>query len=101
MGSCHQGLGDRAGAASRFVEATRADASDERSVRHLEDLVKAHPEILTEVPGVANDLESCREAVEVAKSLQPDFAANWLELRRKQKPADKKAVQPDEGTASE
>jgi hypothetical protein len=52
------------------------DASDARSLAHLEDLVEAHPALLVDVPGLADALEACRKAVELATAQQPDFDAH-------------------------
>jgi len=60
-------------------------ASDARPLRHLEDLVQAHPEIHLEVPKLAGQINVRRGAVETARSRQPDFESWWREAREKRK----------------
>lgn len=67
LGLSLQGLGDHAGAAACFITATRVNPHDGRSLRHLEELVAAHPELLTDVPTLAADVEWCRKAVAEAE----------------------------------
>jgi len=81
LGLCHVGLGDFAFASRCFVEATQVNASDGRSVKHLEDLVLAHPELLVDEKDMAEELEACRKAVEVARAQQPDWQAEWKKRR--------------------
>ena len=86
LGLAHEHLGAYPLAARCFVEATQANASDPRSMRHLESLIAAHPEILADVPGLAETLAECRRAVEFATAQQPDARAHWQSLRDKRKP---------------
>jgi tetratricopeptide (TPR) repeat protein len=79
-----QALGDVERAAELFVAATQADASDARSLAHLEALVEAYPPLLVDVPSLADALEACRQAVELAKEQQPDYDAHWAKVRRAQ-----------------
>jgi tetratricopeptide (TPR) repeat protein len=81
LGLAHRLLGDFARAAECFVVATQVNAADPRSVRHLEELVEAHPGLLAEVPDLRERVAACRSAVERAASEQPDFAAHWKKLR--------------------
>jgi tetratricopeptide (TPR) repeat protein len=76
-----QALGQLEEAAEMFIAATQADASDERSLRHLEELLEEHPSLL---PDFQDRLELCRQVVEMAWSEQPDFDAHWEKLRRRQ-----------------
>jgi tetratricopeptide (TPR) repeat protein len=82
----HEALGDVERAAELFVAATQADASDARSLAHLEDLVEAHPALLVDAPTLSDALEACRKVVELAKAQQPDFDAHWDKVRRAQGP---------------
>jgi tetratricopeptide (TPR) repeat protein len=82
----HEALGDVERAAELFVAATQADASDARSLAHLEALVEAHPALLVDLPTLSDALEACRKAVGVAKEQQPDFDAHWDKVRRAQEP---------------
>jgi tetratricopeptide (TPR) repeat protein len=79
-----QALGEIDRAAELFVAATQADASDSRSLAHLEALVEAHPALLVDVPSLADALKACRKVVEVAREQQPDFDAHWAKVRKAQ-----------------
>ncbi|MFT5290610.1 MAG: tetratricopeptide (TPR) repeat protein [Planctomycetota bacterium] len=79
-----QALGDVERAAELFIAATQADASDARSLAHLEALVEAHPALLVDVPSLTDALEACRKVVEVAREQQPDFDAHWDKVRKAQ-----------------
>jgi tetratricopeptide (TPR) repeat protein len=83
LGLCYQGQERFAEAADMFVAATRANAADARSLAHLEDLVEARPELLESVPGMSENLESCRAAVKKARAMAPDFESYWKALREK------------------
>lgn len=67
LGLSYQGLGRYAEAAECFIEATRVNASDGRSLNHLEDLLREHPELLTNRESLQTELDACREAVDAAK----------------------------------
>jgi tetratricopeptide (TPR) repeat protein len=56
-----QGQGEYAEAARCFITATQANASDERSVKHLEKLIQQHPELQFEFGPL---LQKCKVAVE-------------------------------------
>jgi tetratricopeptide (TPR) repeat protein len=79
-----QALGDVERAAELFIAATKADASDARSLAHLEVLVESHPALLVDVPSLSDALEACRKAVELAKAQRPDFDAHWDKVRKAQ-----------------
>jgi tetratricopeptide (TPR) repeat protein len=80
----YQALSDVERAAELFIAATQADASDARSLAHLESLVAAHPALFVDVPSLADSLEGCRRAVELATAQQPDFDAHWAATRKTQ-----------------
>jgi tetratricopeptide (TPR) repeat protein len=63
LGIALAGLGRYTEAARSFVTATQVDATDGRSLKHLEDLVSRHPELQSQF---ARELELCRKAVQVA-----------------------------------
>ena len=73
-------------AAGCFIKATEANASDPRSLRHLETLIAAHREVLADVPGLAETLTECRRAVAFATAQQPDARAHWQRLRDHRNP---------------
>ena len=49
--------------------AVRAEARDPRALKHLEDLVAAHPEIVEEIPDLLEQVEACRTAVTAVRGL--------------------------------
>lgn len=83
LGLALAGRGERAAAAESFVQATQANASDGRSLNHLEELVAAYPELLVMVPDLPQKLAACRRAVHEAAAAQPDFRVHWEKLRLK------------------
>ena len=85
LGLAMEAKGQFTDAAELFVAATQVDASDARSLAHLETLVSANPELEMEVPDLPARLKACREAVKVARADQPDLAALWARDRKKQK----------------
>jgi Flp pilus assembly protein TadD len=85
LGLAMEAMGQFEDAAELFVAATQVDASDARSLAHLETLVSAHPELKVELADLPDRLEACREAVKVARAYQPDLAALWARDRNKQK----------------
>jgi tetratricopeptide (TPR) repeat protein len=86
LGLAHDHLGTYALAVRCFVKATQANASDPRSMKHLETIIAAHPEVLADVPGLAETLTECCRAVGVAAGQQPDARAHWQRLRDKRNP---------------
>jgi tetratricopeptide (TPR) repeat protein len=86
LGLAHERLGSYAMAVMCFVRATQANASDPRSLRHMDDLIAAHPEVLVDVPGLGETLTECRSAVAFATAQQPDERAHWQRLRAKRNP---------------
>lgn len=85
-GLCCLGMGRLALAARLFVKATRVEASDSRSFKNLEELVRQHPELLSAVAGLQDDLDACRTAVHAAQSAQPDMEAIWRRQRAARQP---------------
>jgi len=85
LGLVFEAKGNFEEAAELFVAATRADASDSRSVAHLENLISSHPELEIDLPDLPTRLEACREAVKIARAQQPDLRAIWAKDRQRQK----------------
>ena len=85
-GLCCLGLGRLALAARLFVKATRVEASDARAFKHLEELLRQYPELLSAVTGLPDDLEACRTAVQAAQRAQPDMEAIWRRQRAARQP---------------
>jgi tetratricopeptide (TPR) repeat protein len=69
----HQGAGNLRGAAELYIAATRSNAADPRSLHHLETLIEANPDLLVDVPGLQQDLEGCRYAVEEVRRQMPSL----------------------------
>ncbi len=67
LGIAYQAKSAFAEAAQCFVAATRANATDPRSLAHLEHLLSLHPQLQTEIPDLPRRLEACRNAVEAAQ----------------------------------
>jgi Flp pilus assembly protein TadD len=63
-----------AAAAQSFIDAVKADASDPRAARHLEDLVAEHrAEVEAEIPDLDDQLREVRRACEVASRVNEAF----------------------------
>ena len=82
LGLCQWGLGRLVEAATSFIEGTRMDAADGRSLDHLKQLFREHPEIANEIPGFDTLLTACREAVVEAARHWPDLEAWWRKSRK-------------------
>jgi tetratricopeptide (TPR) repeat protein len=85
LGLAFEAKGNFEEAAELFVAATRADASDSRSLAHLENLISSHPELEIDLPDLHTQLEACREAVKIARAQQPDLQAILAKDRQRQK----------------
>jgi tetratricopeptide (TPR) repeat protein len=85
LGLAFEAKGNFEEAAELFVAATRANASDSRSLAHLENLISSHPELEIDLPDLPTRLEACREAVKIARAQQPDLRAIWAKDRQRQK----------------
>ena len=69
LGLSLNGQGDNAGAARAWVDATRANAADSRSLKLLEQLIKERPQLLDELPQLRIQLDECRRAVALAREM--------------------------------
>ena len=87
LGLASQAIGHLEEAANLFVRATQVNATDARSLKHLEDLLCAHPELEARLPELPSQVEACRKAVSMAKAHQPDFQAIWQLQRQDQEKA--------------
>ena len=63
LGLALEGQGRYAEAGRCYVRATQADAFDDRSFRHLQQMLASHPELGFEFE---TDLKHCAKAVEIA-----------------------------------
>ena len=86
LGLSHAALGNLEQAAELFIAATRVEASDPRSLAHLDEFLEAHPALEVDIPDLRKGVEACRAAVAAAQSAQPDFVKHWEKLREEQKP---------------
>jgi tetratricopeptide (TPR) repeat protein len=81
LGLCFLGQGNYVKAAENFVASVKADASDPRSLQHLEKLLSDRPELFGDIPDLPEILTKCRNAVKTARGYQPDFEKHWKKLR--------------------
>lgn len=81
LGLCLWGLGRHVEAAGCFIDATRVNAADGRSLQHLEQLAARHPEIARSIPDFDSLVQACRQAVAEADRHRPDFGAWWRRAR--------------------
>ncbi len=72
LGRSLEQQGQLLAAAHQYVEATKLSASDRRALDHLEDLVTEHPKLVEEYPGLSDQMEDCRQAVDSARQLRGD-----------------------------
>ena len=84
LGLCYQGLERFPDAVEMFIEATRANATDDRSLVHLDALIESYPALYEQVPELDVKVKMCRDAVDSARSMQPDFDDWWRNRRTKQ-----------------
>jgi CheY-like chemotaxis protein len=63
LGIALEGQEDYAGAAMCYIRAVHTNASDARSLRHLESLADKHPVVCVDVPDFDRHLQGCRYAV--------------------------------------
>jgi len=75
-------LGRHVEAATSFIQATRMDAADGRSLDRLKQLFREHPEIANEIPDFDTLLAACKEAVAEAARHWPDLEAWWRKSRK-------------------
>ena len=70
LGVSLAGQGDYANAANNFISATKANATDGRSLTLLEQLLVEHPEIKAEMPEIEERLQACRAAVKAVVEIR-------------------------------
>ncbi|HMG21000.1 MAG TPA: hypothetical protein VK607_06770, partial [Kofleriaceae bacterium] len=74
LGLSLQGQGRLAAAAGSFVDAVKANASDPRALKHLEDLVAAHrAELAAEIQDLDELLDQSRLAVRTAARVNEEL----------------------------
>ena len=81
LGLCYWGLEEYAKAVRCFIAGTKAYPADRRSLKHLEELINEHPELDADIPAFMEGVKSCKNTLELAQKMQPDFDAYWEELR--------------------
>jgi tetratricopeptide (TPR) repeat protein len=85
LGLCFMERGDYIRAAENFIAAVKANASDPRALRHLEEILSDHPELFKKIADLPRILMQCRKAVKIALESQPDFEKRWKKLRKKKR----------------
>jgi tetratricopeptide (TPR) repeat protein len=86
LGLALTGQNKYAEACECFVRSTQANASDRRSLQHLEELVARRPELLGQTPDLQDKLDGCRSAVEQAASLGPALRSEFARKQKQQRP---------------
>jgi tetratricopeptide (TPR) repeat protein len=74
LGLSLEGQGRFVEAAQSFIGAVRADASDPRALKHLEELAGQHKELYDAVPDLSYQIQCCRQAVEQARGLNESLS---------------------------
>ena len=83
MGVSLAGQGDFANAAENLIRATKANASDGRALKLLEQLLVEHPEIKAEMPDIEERIHACRAAVKAVVEIRQQIQkANSPEDRK-------------------
>ena len=83
LGVSLAGQGDYANAADSFTSATKANASDGRAMKLLEQVFAEHPEIKAVMPEIEERIQACRAAVKAVGEFQQ-------QIRRANGPEDRK-----------
>jgi tetratricopeptide (TPR) repeat protein len=73
LGISLEGQGQYSEAAKLYIAAVRANAVDDRALRHLENLLVKHNEVLLQIPDIDEQLQNCRNAVRIAKEFTKKF----------------------------
>jgi tetratricopeptide (TPR) repeat protein len=79
LGLALLGLDDVPGAVESWINATKADAADPRSLRHLEKILAARPELLIQKQELASQLDQCRQAVVTARMLAAHVTHEFID----------------------
>ena len=83
LGVSLAGQGDFANAAENLIRATKANASDGRALKLLEQLLVEHPEVKAEMPDIEERIQACRAAVKaVVEIRQQIHTADSPEARK-------------------
>jgi tetratricopeptide (TPR) repeat protein len=82
LGLCLWGAGRHVESAVCFIDSTRVNAADPRSLNHLEELFRDHPDIANSIPDFDTLLSACRGAVAEAARHWPDLQAWWQQNRK-------------------
>jgi tetratricopeptide (TPR) repeat protein len=78
MGIACEGLGQLTDAALFYIKAVQTNASDPRSLMHLELLAQKHPDLTVAVPNFEAHLQACRMAVRHAQQMGMEVAQGIL-----------------------
>ena len=83
LGVSLAGQGDYANAAENFIRATKANASDGRALKLLEQVLVEHPEVRAEMPDIEERIQACRAAVKAVVEIRQQIQkANSPEDRK-------------------
>ena len=85
LGLCYWGLEEHAKAVRCFIAGTKAYPADRRSLKHLDELINEHPELDADIPAFMEGVKSCKNTLELAQKMQPEFDDYWEELRANNK----------------
>jgi len=83
LGVSLAGQGDFANAAENLIRATKANASDGRALKLLEQLLVEHPEVRAEMPDIEERIQACRAAVTAVVEIRQ-------QIQRANSPEDRK-----------
>ncbi len=70
LGVSLAGQGDFANAAENLIRATKANASDGRALKLLEQLLVEHPEVKADIPDIEERIQVCRAAVKAVVEIR-------------------------------
>jgi len=79
LGLSLQGQKKYSEAVSLYLESIKADPTDPRAFKHLEALVNEHPDLVTRIPHLKEELEESREAVKLATRFSKDDLKRRME----------------------
>ena len=68
LGLALAGQGCHAAAAKSYIAAVETSVSDPRALGHLEQLIKDHAELRTDIPDIDEQVRVCKEAVEAVET---------------------------------
>ena len=79
LGMALEGQNRPSEAAACYIEAVKADATNQRAFHHLENLLQKTPNLLKENPLLANELENARQATGFAQKTVQDLLDKYYQ----------------------